>query len=514
MKTNYKLLIVILFIFASCKSTSKISDSDDGIISFTFLQINDVYEIAPLSGGAVGGMARVATLRKELERENKNTFAVLSGDFLNPSLLGTMKYNGKRIRGAQMIELMNAVEIDLAVFGNHEFDLNENDLQKRINESEFQWISTNYDQLCGDRDYPFYKEVNGSKHFIPKYYIWNISDADGTHLSIGIFGATLDTQVDYALYKDYTEHAIATVDSLRKMTDILIGVTHLNIDQDKQLANDLDGIPLIMGGHEHTNMIFDVNGTIISKADANAKTAYVHQLTYNKNSGKLMLDSDLRALDESVPLDPPTDALVQKWNVILEENLSSIVSEPFEIIYSLDKPLDAREHTIRYKQSNMGNLITGAMLWSFDDAADAAILNSGSIRIDDELSGDISPVDIFRTLPFGGSVYLVELKGSLLKGVLRYGEEAKGNGAYLQRFGLDLEEDQWKINGRSIDDHQNYWIAMNDYLMLGRDIHFLNEENSGVFNVIRPESDEEKSKRGDVRKTVIDYIKSGKFHND
>ena len=102
---------------------------DDGKIDFTFLQLNDVYEIAPIQGGKFGGMARVETVHQQLLQENKNTMLFMAGDFLNPSLLGTLKYEGERIRGKQMIEVMNAMKFDLVAFGNHEFDLKKSDLQ-------------------------------------------------------------------------------------------------------------------------------------------------------------------------------------------------------------------------------------------------------------------------------------------------------------------------------------------------------------------------------------------------
>ncbi len=76
---------------------------NDGIIDVIFLQMNDVYEIAPLQGGKVGGLARVASLYQQLKDENPNTLFVLSGDFLSPSLLGTLKYQGQRIKGRQMV---------------------------------------------------------------------------------------------------------------------------------------------------------------------------------------------------------------------------------------------------------------------------------------------------------------------------------------------------------------------------------------------------------------------------
>jgi 2',3'-cyclic-nucleotide 2'-phosphodiesterase (5'-nucleotidase family) len=55
---------------------------------WTILQMNDVYELIPLSGGKKGGLARVATIRKLLREENPNTFTVMAGDVVSPSALG------------------------------------------------------------------------------------------------------------------------------------------------------------------------------------------------------------------------------------------------------------------------------------------------------------------------------------------------------------------------------------------------------------------------------------------
>ncbi|MFT7055099.1 MAG: 2',3'-cyclic-nucleotide 2'-phosphodiesterase (5'-nucleotidase family), partial [Roseivirga sp.] len=135
---NLFALGVILLISLSCSS-----EKSNDTVDFIILQINDVYEIAPLEGGKVGGMARVATLRKQLLAENPNVITTLSGDFVSPSLTGTLKYENEKIAGKQMIEVMNAVGIDYVVPGNHEFDLKENEIQQRIDESQFTWTTTN-----------------------------------------------------------------------------------------------------------------------------------------------------------------------------------------------------------------------------------------------------------------------------------------------------------------------------------------------------------------------------------
>ena len=65
-------------------------------------------------------------------------------------------------------------------------------------------------------------------------------------------------------------------------------------------------------------------------------------------------------------------------------------------------------------------LITTAMAASFDPPLGAAIVNGGSMRLDDYLSGGITAIDLFRVLPFGDGILQDELSGALLKEVLNY----------------------------------------------------------------------------------------------
>ena len=64
---------VLLLFISSCSTTKNANRGDDGKIEINFVQVNDVYEIAPLSGGKEGGMARVATLKKKYEQKNLNS---------------------------------------------------------------------------------------------------------------------------------------------------------------------------------------------------------------------------------------------------------------------------------------------------------------------------------------------------------------------------------------------------------------------------------------------------------
>jgi 5'-nucleotidase/UDP-sugar diphosphatase len=478
---------------------------DDGKIDVTFLQVNDVYEIAPIQGGKFGGMARVETVHQELLQENKNTLLVMAGDFLNPSLLGTVKYNGERIRGKQMIETMNAMNFGLVAFGNHEFDVSATDLQKRLNESNFPWISANVLYKKGDSLSLFYKERAGKKEFVNDTFIKEFTDADGTHVKIGFISVCVPSNPkSYVKYTDVFEAAKRSYNELKDKVDVVFGLTHLTISQDKKILEMLPNIPLIMGGHEHTNMLVSVGDAAVAKADANAKTAYIHRISYDAKTKKVVVISELKEINDALKSDTIVGVVVDKWQAILKTKIKNIIANPDAVIYTTKTPLEARDTPIRSMQTNMGELITKSMSFAFDDTVDCALVNGGSIRIDDVLEGNISSVDIFRVLPYGGAILKVKIKGSLLQEVLEYGKNAAGTGAYLQRYNAVLKNNTWRISGKAIKPNKVYTVAFSDYLLKGFDIPFLSEKNKGVLSVYSPKPTENSS---DIRKAVILYLK-------
>ena len=502
---HYSILLFAIF-FGLLSSCNPNKEEGDQNIDVTFIQLNDVYEIAPLAGGKLGGMGRVETIHQELKAENPNTFMFLAGDFLNPSLYSALTFEGEKIKGRQMVEVMNAMNFDLVTFGNHEFDLKEKELQSRLNESNFAWTSANvYHQIDSVKG-PFYKEVNGKKSIIPKSYILEGKDSDGTTVKIGMISVTLPVNApDYVAYDDVYEAARLAYEKVSKETDFVIGLTHLAVEQDQKLGEYIPELKLIMGGHEHANMLVPVGNLNIAKADANAISIYIHKLHYNKRNKKLEIKSTLKKIDDSIASNAEVDKIVSKWQVILNNLVKTVVAKPDEVIYTAKEPLEAREKPLRSSQTNLGKIVANAMLQATN--ADCAIVNSGSIRIDDQLSGAITAVDIFRTLPYGGAIFTIDVKGDFLKEILEFGESKSGKGAYLQRAHVNKNEadQKWYIGkGEAIDDEKVYKVAITDFLMTGYDIPFLNYDNKKVLKVSEPKPT---SDAFDIRKSVINYLK-------
>ena len=98
------------------QAQTKTTKSKVRTVRITLLQLNDVYQISPVDKGKNAGLARVATLRQKILAESPNTLFLLAGDTISPSVASTI------FKGAHIIETWNALGLDYACLGNHEFD--------------------------------------------------------------------------------------------------------------------------------------------------------------------------------------------------------------------------------------------------------------------------------------------------------------------------------------------------------------------------------------------------------
>lgn len=507
------LFIILVVMSVACRTAKTPPNSTSNAkneISVTFLHLNDVYEISPLDNGKVGGMARVATVRQDLLKENPNTITVLSGDFLSPSVTGTLRHEGKSIKGKQMIETMNAVGIDWVCLGNHEFDLDQKDLQERINESKFNWLNTNALEKIKDEYVPFGKVVDGVKVPFLKTIILTFKNTKGDEVKVGMFGVLLPSnQKDFVLYEDFYEAAKKAYADLEPKCDFVVGLTHLNKVEDLKLAEMLPNVKLLMGGHDHDNMREKIGNVIMAKADANAKTAYIHRITFNKKTKAVKMSSELKKIDNTIADEPTTAAVVKKWEDIQDAAFKALGLNKNEVIADLKEPLDGHETVVRNRQGNMGSMINNALLASSPNKFDCAFFNGGSIRIDDNVSGKLTQLDVLRILPFGGKLVEIKLRGRLLERVLQTGLANKGSGGYLQwgKIAYDEARKEWKIDGKLLDVNQEYNIITSDFLFSGkeRNLGFFTKQNPDVISIVDvfPENDV----RNDIRKAIIAYFK-------
>src|SRR5687768_14036497 len=143
-------------------SLSTLAQASGKTVRVTLLQLNDVYQISAVDRGTRGGLARVATLRKQILQESPNTLFLLGGDTISPSVASNI------FKGQQMIAVWNMIGLDFAVLGNHEFDFGPDVLRERIKESRFTWLAANVIDKKSGRPFadmpPFViREIGGAR---------------------------------------------------------------------------------------------------------------------------------------------------------------------------------------------------------------------------------------------------------------------------------------------------------------------------------------------------------------
>jgi len=470
-----------------------------GVIELTLLQLNDVYEIEPLPGSDQGGLARVAWLRQELLRENPNTFVLFAGDMYSPSAIGSIKIDGTRLRGKQMVDVMIQLGLDYATFGNHEFDYDRTTFDQRLKEARghFQWISSNVTYLDGSA-------LPG----VPRNLTFDVRNAAGEVARVGLFGVTIPTPKDagkeYVHYRPPLVAAAEQAAALRGRVDILVALTHLSIGEDRQIAEQVPGIDLILGGHEHENQQMHRGPTLtpIMKADANARSVYIHRVKFDTRTRRVRISSELRRIDADTPNDPRIEAVVRSWHERAFSALRDQGFSPEERIGTLPEALDGLEASVRHGPTTLTTLIGQALLESAPEA-ELAIYNSGSVRIDDKLTpGPITQYDAFRVLPFGGSLVLVEMSGSELSEVLEIGLKNKGSGGFLQTQGVEGTATGWRIAGKRLQPDRKYKVVMNDFLLSGEERNLQRlRDDAGHLRVLKRDV-------GDMQKVLIEKIRS------
>ncbi|UJR33451.1 hypothetical protein I4U23_020896 [Adineta vaga] len=416
-------------------------------VQWTFLQMNDVYEMIPLSGGKKGGLARVATIRKLLKQENPDTFTVVSGDIVSPSALGNSIVNGSMLNGKQMIATFNVLGVDYATLGNHEFDLKETSLRRRINESRFEWIASNVYERNSTK--PF--------HNVLPYKIITLSN-----IKILLIGLTIDDNfgpiptspyVDITSQRTLPEFTADYIKYLRQTLqlkwDVLICLTHVNMQNDIEIVEHNPAIDVILGGHEHENYYLK-RGTKyapIYKADDNAFTVFIHRFAYQPRTKQLMIFSKLTQVSPRFPDEPETAKVATYF---YETGLQAYrdqgyVPDRIVCILPVGFNFDGRSAIIRSQQTHLTRALCYAMMNVTN--TEVCAFNSGAIRVDDQLMGTITQYDILRCLPFATNIITIRINGSSFVKVLNRGLSQINTGMFVSYAGLEYNttSEKWYL---------------------------------------------------------------------
>lgn len=420
------------------------------------LYVNDFHGFAeayqPLgSQEPLGGIAYLSARTKVL-RQEKPTLLLAAGDMIQGNNWANMS------QGESVIELMNAMSFDAMVLGNHEFDFGQAELKKRISEAAFPVLGANVEGL--DCLKPFIiKELEG--------------------LRVGIIGivteetpvATHPRNVSGLKFLASAETVEKSLKELKNQADVIIVLSHIGHAADRALAERVNGIDVIVGGHSHTKILKPVRigDTLIVQAWEHGKALGVLDLTVR--DGRIV-GYDGR-LEEVKPQPGKEDrvvlALLERYRQRVDTVLNARIGEA---------KIELDGENVRKRETNLGNFIADIMRRA--SKADAALINGGTIRTN-MIRGEVRIKDVYSVLPFDNYIVAIKLTGRQIAEALEHGVSGvdEGEGRFPQVAGLTFAYSPFApkgsrireilIAGQPLDPGREYTVATNDFLAVGGD---------------------------------------------
>ena len=493
MRSRHKLLALALSLalllslaVPVCAAETTDSTTKDLTGHIVILHTNDVH-------GGIAGYAKLAAAKESYTASGAYTLLVDAGDYIqgDPTVSAS--------QGKTAIELMNSTGYDAATVGNHEFDYGYANLKTISAQANFPILAANvqYNGATAFDSHTIFTAANGKK--------------------IGVFGLeTPETAtkahpakiqgVTFVGGQDMMKLAQTEVDTLKAAgCDYVICLGHLGIDAEStgnrsiDVLNAVTGIDVFIDGHSHSTLEqikAATNGT------GKVGNAYLTSTgTKLANVGVVDIAPDGTITTSNVPLDTltaenaDTAAVIQRIQQQIDADYGAVFAQS-------EVQLDGEKAQVRTGETNLGDLITDAMLWqagTLGEKVDAAISNGGGIRASLSVGG-LTKKDINTVLPFGNTLYLVKLTGAQLLEALEASTCSlpESIGAFPQVSGIEYTVNTGakfsstenypgstygkpnavnrvtiqRVGGAAFDPAETYTIVTNDFLGAGGDTYY------------------------------------------
>jgi 2',3'-cyclic-nucleotide 2'-phosphodiesterase (5'-nucleotidase family) len=460
MKEFRKLLLVLLIL---CLVPITAFAQGSAPISITILHLNDFhgrllpYIVKSISDKVpVSGAAYISKMIQDERAKNPDGTILLSaGDMFQGTPISNI------FKGEPVIEWMNQIGFEAMTLGNHEFDWGMDVLNNLKEKAKFPFLSSNV------------KDSEGGNIVKP----YTILEKKG--LKIAVIGVTTPetayiTKPDNVSGLEFLETEDILPDVIEEVksngADLVILLSHLGFDTDKELAKAVSGIDVIVGGHSHTVVIDPVvvgNTIIVQAGDSGV---YLGELALKIDPAKKSIveytkEKELKTVfaGPENKFDEDTAKIVDKYNSQLKEAFAEVVGES-----TVDLVRNYNE------ESNIGDLICDAMREA--TSADIAFQNSGGIRTDLP-KGKLNMEQVYTLLPFDNVIITMDLTGRQILALLE--QSATLEKGILQVSGIKVKYDMRKPVGSRVvevlvgedplDEEATYRVATNDFLAAGGD---------------------------------------------
>ena len=461
------------------------------------LHTNDVH-------GSIELYAKVAAMKGDYEARGAQVILADAGDYSQGTVYVSVN------KGKDAVTMMNAAGYDVATIGNHEFDYGYAQLKSNLDSAVFKVVCANVLQ-------------DGS----PVFDAYTMINKGGVQVAfVGLETPEAQTKANPALIQGLTflagdemYAAVQTqVDAARTAgADIVIVLSHLGVDSSSEpntsydLYNKVNGIDFIIDGHSHTVMTKGPEGEPIQSTG-----------TALNNIGVITIDNATKKIEsnELIPI-WHTEEVDGKEVTVYDYTKSdeTVANAAKAIIDPIDDDYDqkfaesavdlngAKAPGNRTEETNLGDLITDAMMWAIKTKAPGvdmnnavAITNGGGIRAA-IAKGDITKKDVNTVLPFGNTLAVVYVKGSELLEALEVSTYCtpKSLGGFPQFAGMEVELNTAceydandttypgstyfgpksinritikTVNGKAFDKDATYAVITNDFLAAGGDTYY------------------------------------------
>lgn len=419
--------LVLAAVFHGCSAVTPEPETRPAV-PVTILFLNDLHGHllpfkvnTPEGGEEVSGIARVATIvkqvRKENEKKNIRTLVLVAGDILQGTPLSTV------YKGEPDIAALNVIGVDAMTVGNHEFDFGLDNFLKLKAAARFPFLSAN-----------IYRRESGTP----------VCDAgaefeltQGVYLTVlgvttqQLMTTTLPANVAMLEVMDsVTALKSAYEKALRSGTVLLL--SHSRHQTDRRIAENYPRLCAIIGGHDQIlmNPFRSVAGVPVFQAFEKGRYVGRIDLLIDPVSRKSLLVNwaYLPVTAEIFP-DKDVSEIVETYNARLDEKFKAVVGHAAVF-------MEAERGQIRYEETNLGNWVTDIM--RAHTGADIALLNSGSLRAS-IAKGPVTIADVFMAMPYENTLVMVDLSGRELMAVLNrsaMGSRDDEDGGFLQVSGL------------------------------------------------------------------------------
>jgi 5'-nucleotidase / UDP-sugar diphosphatase len=463
------LAFLLLCSFSGCAGGSPAGIHAPAPVNLTILFFNDIhghlmpFEIKDDRGNQVevGGIARMAYLineiRAENNRKNIRTLVLMAGDMLQGTPMSTV------FRGEPDIKCLNAMGVDAAIVGNHEFDFGQDNFLKLQGQAKFPFLSCN-----------IVKKGQGEL-FVQTYLTIKLND----DLSVTIIGVTTHellttTKADNVAALDVLDPVTSVYNVYGKVKSLgpVILLSHCRYQTDCEIATAMPDLAAIIGGHDQILLSPYRQFGAVPVFQAFEKGRYLGyiDLQIDPVSGKAnLIHNGYIPISAGMSEDPEVAAIVNDYDKRLGEQYK-------EVIGRAETFMNGERESIRYEETNLGNFVADIM--TEHTGAPIAFINAGSLRASIK-QGPVTVEDVFKVMPYANELVTTELTGSEIEEVLNRavrGTREDEDGGFLQVSGISFEvHDRLAANirvgteGQPLDSEAVYEVAIPDFLSTGGD---------------------------------------------